>query len=379
MRGTPSLLEFTVLIPCLNEAETIQSVVRKAVDLLRSNQLVGEVLVADNGSTDGSQRLAAEAGARVVHVPVRGYGAALIAGIEAANGQYVIMGDADASYDFAAVMPFVEKLREGYDLVMGSRMAGEILPGAMPWLHRWVGNPALTFIGNVLFKTHITDYHCGLRGFNVETARALTPRTTGMEFATELVAKMALNGRSITEIPITYYPDGRSRRPHLRTWRDGWRHLKFMLLLSPTWVFIQPGAVLFLIGLIGLGWSLLNSQGQTDMTLNGQLAAQISFSILTLIGSQILIFGVLARLYANKMHLLPTTRFWHWLEDALSVDTGLVVGGTVTVVGFAGLVRALQFSDLSGLLVGLMVLVFGTKQIFVSFVVSLIRIKESFE
>ncbi|MBL8130622.1 MAG: glycosyltransferase family 2 protein [Anaerolineae bacterium] len=378
LTASPTVLELTLLIPCLNEAETIQRVVTKAVDLLRSEGLAGEVLVADNGSTDGSQGLAAEAGARVIHMPVRGYGAALIAGIHAAYGRYIIMGDADDSYDFSAVMPFINKLREGCDLVMGSRMKGRILPGAMPWLHRWVGNPLLTAIGNLLFKTHISDYHCGLRGFNAETARALQPRTTGMEFATELIAKMALNRRTITEIPITYYPDGRSRRPHLRTWRDGWRHLKFMLLLSPTWVFIQPGAVLFLLGLAGLTWSLL-SGGSAGMTFNSQLAAQISFSILTLIGSQILIFGVLARLYANKMGLLPSTRFWHWLEDALSVDTGLVVGGAVSLLGVVGLIRALQFSDLSGLLIGLLVLVFGTKQVFVSFVVSLIRIKESFE
>lgn len=371
-------LELSIVIPCLNEAETIQSVVAKAVKSLRDNKIAGEVIVADNGSTDHSVKLAIAAGARVVDVPVRGYGAALIGGIQSAYGKYVIMGDADDSYDFTAIMPFVEKLREGYDLVMGSRMKGAIIPGAMPWLHRWIGNPALTAIGNLLFRTSISDYHCGLRGFDVEVARSLKLRTNGMEFATELVAKMALNHHQIIEIPITYYPDGRSRRPHLRTWRDGWRHLKFMLLLSPTWVFIQPGTLLFLIGLIGLGWSFVN--GNADgMTMNSHLAAQISFSIVTLIGSQILIFGVLSRLYANKMGLLKPTRFWHWLEDALSMDTGLVIGGIVSILGIVGLIRALQFSDLSGLLVGMLVVVFGTKQIFVSFVVSLIRIKESFE
>lgn len=371
-------LEFSIVIPCLNEAETIQTVVAKAVNTLRDNQITGEIIVADNGSADKSVELAMAAGARVVHVPVRGYGAALIGGIQAAHGKYIIMGDADDSYDFAAIMPFIQALREGHHLVMGSRMKGEIVPGAMPWLHRWVGNPALTAIGNLLFRTSISDYHCGLRGFDAETARSLSLRTNGMEFATELVAKMALNHHRIVEIPITYYPDGRSRRPHLRTWRDGWRHLKFMLLLSPTWVFIQPGTLLFLIGLIGLIWSFV-SGGSEGMTLNNHLASQISFSIVTLIGSQILIFGVLSRLYANKMGLLKPTPFWHWLEDALSMDTGLVVGGIVSILGIVGLIRALQFSDLSGLLVGMLVVVFGTKQIFVSFVVSLIRIKESFE
>jgi len=370
--------EVTIVIPCLNEAETIVEVIRKARTAFADHHIEGEVVVADNGSTDGSQALAADAGARVIPVPIRGYGAALIGGIHAAQGKYIIMGDADDSYDFMAILPFLEKLREGFALVMGSRMKGTILPGAMPPLHRYIGNPALTAIGNLLFHTTLSDYHCGLRGFDAEVVRSLGLRTTGMEFATELVAKMALNHHNITEIPIIYHPDGRSRRPHLRTWRDGWRHLKFMLLLSPTWVFIQPGALLVILGLAGLVWSLAADTSVTD-TLNGVLARQITFSILLLVGSQILFLGVLARLYANKMKLLRPTRFWRWLEDALSVDNGLIFGGAISLVGAGILIRAFQFSELSELLVGLLILVFGINLVFVGFVVSLIRIKESFE
>lgn len=375
-------LELSVVIPCLNEAETIERVVGKALAAIAALDVAGEVLVADNGSTDGSQRLAQQAGARVVDVPVRGYGAALIGGIREAQGAYILMGDADDSYDFSAIGPFIERLRAGDDLVMGSRFRGRILPGAMPPLHRWLGNPALTWVGNVLFKTAISDYHCGLRGFNTAAARELNLRTTGMEFATELVAKMALHGRRISEIPITYHPDGRSRRPHLRTWRDGWRHLKFMLLLSPVWVFIQPGAALLAAALIGLTISLFGAPSG-PAPLNGAvsptLAAQISFSVLALVATQMIIFGVLARLYAGKMKLLPRVRFWAWLEDALSVDNGLIVGGLLALAGLALLVAALVARVISGLLIGLLLLVLGLQTAFMSFVVSLIRIKDSFE
>ncbi len=379
-----SLIELSIVIPCLNEAETIETVVRKAHATLSALQIAGEVIVADNGSSDGSQRLAQAAGARVVSVPVRGYGAALIGGIRAAEGAYVIMGDADDSYDFSAIAPFMERLRAGDDLVMGTRMRGTILPDAMPPLHRWLGNPVLTAIGNILFRTRISDYHCGLRGFSTATARDLGLRTTGMEFATELVAKMALYGKRISEVPITYYPDGRSRRPHLRTWRDGWRHLKFMLLLSPTWVFIQPGIILLAIGLSGLGWQLATgtpvSGSMGDIgAFSSRLAGQISFSIVTLIAIQMVFFGVLSRLYAAKMKLLPTSAFWHWLEDALSVDNGLIIGGVLAMGGLGAIGLALGGGDLSGLLIGLLVLVGGIQQIFMSFVVSLIRIKDSFE
>lgn len=369
----------TLLIPCLNEAETIARVVGKACDALRHLAIEGEVLVADNGSSDGSQSLAEAAGARVVHVPVRGYGAALIGGIREARGRWIIMGDADDSYDFSAIAPFVERLRAGDDLVMGSRLRGTILPGAMPPLHRWLGNPVLTAIGNLLFRTRVSDYHCGLRGFSTERARALDLRTTGMEFATELVVKMALHGARISEIPITYYPDGRSRRPHLRTWRDGWRHLKFMLMLSPVWVFIVPGLALLLIALAGLASALLTDAPIMPNGFSPQLAAQISFSALVLLAAQMLIFGVLARLYAGKMKLLPVPPFWRWLEDALSIDHGLIAGGLMGALSIGVLAWAISASALGGLLLGLLLLALAAQCVFMSFVVSLIRIKDSFE
>ncbi len=222
-------IELSIVIPCLNEAETITICVRKALQGIVIAGVCGEVIVVDNGSTDQSAALAVAAGARVVNVVQRGYGAALSGGIEAACGKYVIMGDADDSYDFTEIAPFVAKLRAGYVLVMGTRLRGTILPGAMPHLHRWLGNPGLTAIGNVLFRTQISDYHCGLRGFDRTHIRALDLRTPGMEFASEMVTKVALQRLPMTEIPIAYHPDGRSRRPHLRTWRDGWRHLRFML------------------------------------------------------------------------------------------------------------------------------------------------------
>ncbi len=371
-------IELSIVIPCLNEAETIQTVVIKARRSLEEAGIAGEIVVADNGSTDGSQALAEECGARVIPVPHRGYGAALIGGIAAAQGKYILMGDADDSYDFTAIKPFVEKLREGYALVMGTRMKGKILPGAMPPLHRWLGNPVLTAIGNVLFRTQISDYHCGMRGFNRDAIQTLGLRTSGMEFATEMVAKSALNHLSMTEIPITYYPDGRSRRPHLRTWRDGWRHLKFMLLLSPTWIFIQPGSLLTLIGVIGLVVTLLTSPAPIDDPFNRALSAQLLFSIAILIGTQIVIFGVLSRLYASKMGLLKTTPFWETLADRMSLDTGLILGSLIVVLGIGGIVAALGAGNLSTLIVGLLVLVLGTKLVFLSFVVSLIRIKDYF-
>lgn len=371
-------IELSIVIPCLNEAETIETVIAKALDALNHANISGEVVVADNGSTDGSQALAENCGARVVPIPQRGYGAALIGGITAAQGRYVLMGDADDSYDFTAIQPFIDKLREGYDLVMGTRMKGTILPGAMPPLHRWLGNPVLTAIGNLLFRTHISDYHCGMRAFKRETIQTLGLRTSGMEFATEMVAKSALNHLTMTEIPIIYHPDGRSRRPHLRTWSDGWRHLKFMLLLSPTWVFIQPGTLLTLIGVIGLVATLLTAPAPIDDPFNRSLSAQLLFSIAVLIGTQIVIFGVLSRLYASKMGLLKTTPFWETLADRMSLDTGLIAGGIVAVLGLVGIGAALSAGSLSTLIVGLLVLVLGTKLVFLSFVVSLIRIKDYF-
>src|SRR5688572_22824919 len=233
-------LELTVLMPCLNEAETLESCIRKAKSYLERSGVVGEILIADNGSTDGSQEIARRLGARVVDVEMRGYGAALFAGASAARGRYVIMGDADDSYDFSNLDAFVDGLRQGNDLVMGNRFMGGIRPGAMPWKNRYIGNPVLTAVGRLFFSCPARDFHCGLRGFSVEAFRRMDLRTTGMEFASEMVIKATFAGMRIVETPTTLSKDGRSRPPHLRPWRDGWRHLRFMLLYSPMYLFVLP-------------------------------------------------------------------------------------------------------------------------------------------
>src|SRR5438270_11349960 len=245
-----SELLVTILMPCLNEAETLAFCVRQAVAALRDNDIAGEVVVADNGSTDGSQKIATDEGARVTPVPVRGYGAALLAGIEAARGKYILMADADASYHFEHLPRFLPKLEEGYDLVMGNRFSGSIEPGAMPPLHRYLGNPVLSAIGRIFFGIPVRDFHCGLRAFRRDSILGLNLRTTGMEFASEMVVKSSLAGLRMTEVPTTLSPDGRSRPPHLRSWRDGWRHLRFLLLYSPRWLFFYPGLILFAVGFV---------------------------------------------------------------------------------------------------------------------------------
>ena len=244
--------ELTILMPCLNEAETLAVCIKKAKTFLENSGISGEILIADNGSSDGSQQIAVENGARVVDVPERGYGSALRGGTEAARGKYVIMGDADDSYDFLHLMPFVEKLREGYELVMGNRFLGGIEKGAMPFLHRYLGNPVLSFLGRVLYKNNIGDFHCGLRGYDREAILGLNLRTTGMEYASEMVVMASLHHLKVAEVPTTLKPDGRSHKPHLRTFRDGWRHLKFLLMYCPRWLFLYPGMFLFLVGLIGM-------------------------------------------------------------------------------------------------------------------------------
>src|SRR5215510_15103668 len=240
--GEESRVELSIVMPCLNEAETLKTCIMKAQQALREHRITGEIIVADNGSHDGSQAIAASLGVHIVHVQAKGYGNALMGGIAAARGKYIIMGDADDSYDFTSLGPFITKLRERYDLVMGNRFKGGITPGAMPVLHKYLGNPVLTGIGRLLFGSPCSDFHCGLRGFNKAAIMRLGLRTTGMEFASEMVVKATLYGLRIAEVPTTLSPDGRSRPPHLRSWRDGWRHLRFLLLYSPRWLFLyHPG------------------------------------------------------------------------------------------------------------------------------------------
>lgn len=329
----PGELELTILMPCLDEAETIAACVAKARGFLERSKIAGEVLVADNGSTDGSQALAIAAGARMAPVAARGYGAALLGGIEAARGRYVIMGDADGSYDFACLDGFVERLRAGVDLVMGNRFRGGIAEGAMPPLHRYFGNPVLSWVGRVLFRSRIGDFHCGLRGFRRDAIRKLGLVSPGMEFASEMIVKCEIAHLRIAEVPTTLRPDGRSRRPHLRTWRDGWRHLRFLLLMSPRWLMLYPGLALFAIGALA----------QLVIARGAVVVAGIGFDIhtmlysagATILGLQLMIFAVLARAVGCVKGVLPPTSSVDRLWRALTLERGIAVGTAVLALGVA--------------------------------------------
>lgn len=311
-------------MPCLNEAETLAICIVKANDWITTAGIAAEVVIADNGSTDGSQDIARSLGARVVAVPQRGYGAALYHGAMAAHGKWIIMGDSDDSYDFANLDAFVARLRDGYDLVMGNRFAGGIQPGAMPWKNRYIGNPILTFIGRLLFKCPARDFHCGLRGFSKEAFQALDLRTTGMEFASEMVIKATLFGMRICEVPTTLSPDGRSRPPHLRPWRDGWRHLRFMLLFSPRWLFAIPG--LLLSGISGLVYLRLLlgplDLGSVVLDVHTLLFAQAGIAL----GALMLSTGVAVRRFGEKEGLLKPQRMLAGLRRRGALEAGSAVG-----------------------------------------------------
>jgi glycosyltransferase involved in cell wall biosynthesis len=326
-------MELTVLMPCLNEAATVGACVAKARGFLQRAGIAGEVLVADNGSDDGSRELARAAGARVVEAPRRGYGAALAAGIAAARGRYIIMGDADDSYDFSRLEEFVEKLRAGHPLVMGNRFKGGIREGAMPWLHRYLGNPVLSFIGRLLFRTKVGDFHCGLRGFDREAVRGLDLRTPGMEFASELVVKASLAGWRIAEVPTTLHPDGRGgRAPHLRSWRDGWRHLRFLLLFSPRWLFLYPGLALLVLGIaltIALYFSPLRI-GRAGLDIHSMLYA----SAAAILGLQLCLFALFARVSAQNAGLLPRQQALDALLRVATLERGLLFGLATAASGF---------------------------------------------
>jgi len=325
-------MELTILMPCLDEAATIARCIAKARGYLERASITGEVLVADNGSTDDSRALAEAAGARVICAPMRGYGSALRAGIEAARGQYVIMGDADDSYDFSRLDAFVEKLRAGFPLVMGNRFKGGILPGAMPPLHRYLGNPALSGIGRLFFRTGIGDFHCGLRGFDREKVLALGLRTPGMEFASELVVKAAVAGWRIAEVPTALAVDGRGRPSHLRSWRDGWRHLRLLLLFSPRWLFLYPGIALLVIGTVVTG--ALHAAplqiGGAGLDVHTMLYA----SAAALLGLQLCLFALFARVSAQNAGLLPRHATLDALLAGFSLEKGLIAGIGVALAGF---------------------------------------------
>jgi glycosyltransferase involved in cell wall biosynthesis len=336
---TPEL-ELSVVMPCLNEAETLATCIRKAQRSLDDLGINGEVVVADNGSTDGSQSIAAELGARVVPVEAKGYGSALRGGIAAARGKYVVMGDADDSYDFANLEPFVTKLRDGYELVMGNRFKGGIEADAMPFLHKYLGNPVLTATGRLFFRSPCSDFHCGLRAFRKSSIESLNLRTTGMEFASEMVVKATLHNLKIAEVPTKLSPDGRSRKPHLRSWRDGWRHLRFMLLYSPRWLFLYPGLLLMILGsVVGarLLWGPVNVWGVT-FDVHTLLYAAMAI----VIGFQTVVFAVFTKVFATTQGLLPEDPRLNWLFRYVKLETGLTLGFALLFAGFAMSVYALS-------------------------------------
>jgi hypothetical protein len=330
--------ELTILMPCLNEARTLGLCIGRAQEFLNRVGVIGEVLIADNGSTDGSQALATAAGARVLDVPRRGYGAALIAGIADARGRFVVMGDSDASYDFAALDGFLAKLREGHALVMGNRFQGGIAPGAMPALHRYLGNPVLSGIGRLFFHAPVGDFHCGLRGFDRAAILALDLQALGMEFASEMVVKATLKGLSIAEVPTTLSPDGRGRPPHLRSWRDGWRHLRFLLLFSPRWLFLHPGLALIVLGVAGMLWLLPGPRVVGGITFD--IHTLLYAAVFLVVGCQSVLFAVFTKVYGMREGFLPPDPKLRRLLDLISLEVGLLVGGVLLLLGLGAAVYA---------------------------------------
>jgi glycosyltransferase involved in cell wall biosynthesis len=371
-------------MPCLNEAETLAACIQKAQLAIEKDGLSAEIIVADNGSTDGSQAIAKEMGARLIPVERKGYGSALIGGIEAARGELVIMGDADDSYDFTAIAPLIARLRDGCDLVVGNRFLGGIEPGAMPWSHRWIGNPVLTFISRVFFHTPVGDAHCGLRGFRKEAFQRMKLRATGMEFASEMVIKASLKGMRIAEIPVALRPDGRSRAPHLRTWRDGWRHLRFMLLFSPRWLFLYPGAALFAVGLLA-GAAL-----EIGPVKIGPFGFDISTLLLAgfccLIGYQLIVFAVFTKVFAMREGFHPPNASYAAMFRYVRLETGLVLGLLMVVLGIGGLILAVLSWQVMGfgvldprttmreVIPAAVLLTLGVQTVFASFFLSILGI-----
>lgn len=376
--------ELTILMPCLNEAETLAVCIRKARASLERLGVDGEVLIADNGSDDGSQDIARAEGARVVPIPRRGYGAALQGGIEAARGKFVLMADADDSYALDDIGGFLESLRAGSDLVMGNRFQGGIAPGAMPPLHRYLGNPVLSLVGRLFFKIPVGDFHCGMRAFRRDKILALGMRTDGMEFASEMVVRASLNKLAIAEVPTTLRPDGRSRAPHLRTWRDGWRHLRFLLAFSPRWLMLYPALVLLVVGGLGLLW----------LSFGPQFVGSIAFSVQTMlacataviVGTQTIGLAIVSRSYAAHLGLLPKSQRLENALERITLERGLVIGVLAALVGIALFIVALVrwgsegFGALDPLttmrlpILGMVFIVTGLQLVMVSFTMSLSRI-----
>ncbi len=378
-------IELTVLMPCLNEAETLETCVQKATACLKEMGVNGEVLIADNGSTDGSQAIALRCGARVVPISERGYGAALQGGIQAARGKYIIMADADDSYDFTALKPFLDKLRANFDLVMGNRFKGGVAPGAMPALHRYLGNPVLSFIGRLFFSNEIKDFHCGLRGFSKAAAERMELQTTGMEFASEMVVKATLLKLKITEVPTTLSPDGRSRPPHLRSWRDGWRHLRFLLMYSPRWLFLYPGLLLMIVGLTLT--ALLSVTPLKIGTVVLDIHTMLYAAAMVIVGFQTVLFALFTKRFAIQEGLFPRDPKMDLMFRWINLETGLVLGIGLCLVGIAGAVVAIYgwsragFGDLDPqismrvVIASVLSLAIGFQTCFASFFLSILSLK----
>ncbi|HXJ48564.1 MAG TPA: glycosyltransferase family 2 protein [Candidatus Acidoferrum sp.] len=382
--SAPAPIEVSIVMPCLNEAETLATCIQKAQQAIESGGLAAEIIVADNGSTDGSQVIAKELGARVVPVAKKGYGSALIGGIDAARGRFVIMGDADDSYDFTAIAPLIEKLRDGCDLVVGNRFMGGIEPGAMPWSHRWVGNPVLTLISRIFFHTPVGDAHCGLRGFRKDAYEQMRLRATGMEFASEMVIKASLKRMKIAEVPVTLRPDGRSRPPHLRTWRDGWRHLRFMLLFSPRWLFLYPGLALFAFGIL-LSLALLPGPlylGSLRLDIHTLLVA----GFLALLGYQMVLFALFTKIFAIRAGFHPRYPPLDSASRYVTLEVGLAAGALMVLIGVVALIVAVAswgavgFGSLDPSLTmrevipAVVLLALGSQTVFASFFISILSI-----
>lgn len=388
-RAQPQV-ELSIVMPCLNEAETLAVCVEKALKGIHSAGVSGEVIVADNGSTDGSIQIAEKCGARVVHVAAKGYGNALRGGIEAARGRWILMGDADDSYDFGEAGRFVERLGEGHDLVMGCRLpsgGGTIKPGAMPWKNRWIGNPSLSFLGRLFFKTPVRDFHCGLRGFSREAYDRMELKTTGMEFASEMVMKASLRSMRISEVPITLHPDGRSRPPHLRPWRDGWRHLRFMLIYSPRWLFLVPGVVLTLLGVLASAWIFLAPRhiGGVELDAGTLLVACMGL----IVGVQLVAFACFTKAFAIAEGLLPADPRFQRALQLISLERGVIAGVLICLAGVGMLAWSVYLwgkvdfgslpypENLRRIIVAVTLVVVGLQTVFSSFFLGVLGLKSN--
>lgn len=379
-------MEITILMPCLNEAETLAICIKKAKLWITKNNIEGEILIADNGSTDGSQDIAVVNGARVINVPIKGYGAALSQGIMNAKGRYVIMADSDDSYDFSDLDLFIDNLRSGFDLVMGNRFKGNIQKDAMPFLHKYLGNPVLSFLGRIFFKSNIGDFHCGLRGFKQDIVSRLNLQTTGMEFATEMIVKSVLFKLKITEVPTSLSPDGRTRPPHLRTWRDGWRHLRFLLMYSPTWLFKIPGLFLIFLGFLLMVLTVIKPF-EIVKGVFFDTNTLIFSSVFIILGFTCITLGLFTRTFATEEGFLPKTKFDNRFDKLFSLEIGIGLGILFLFIGIFGAAFTVYLWDRSNfgrldyqktlriVVPSSTLILLGFQTLFSSFFISILKIK----